>query len=392
MAPQQQRPGAGVSLALAAVFLAAGPAVAGEKEKRPAARGPLPADLKLVPADTGGFVTIRAADLWNSPEVEKLPGGLLKQQPRFAKDFAREVGVEIGQLKRVTVVAPPGPRGEALVIVAAAGPLERKAVLKALASAFKKFRPRDFDVKEEGDAAPRWEKKEVGGKTYHELVVPGLKFLKGRKAVYFAGKRIYVTSTAKRIRQFLEAGPAAAPKGPVARALARAAGKELIVARVGLPVLAQMAKERPFKDLEGIQALEKAQSGGLTIVSSADTRATLRLKFAGEDEAAEAEKAARGIGAELRRQLAKARKGLAQALESGKVDEEQKPFLKVADKLLADGVEALGAATVEHKGASLRVSGRAPIAAGYLVALTMASRPPRRPPPPKESPAPPPAK
>src|SRR5580693_3732953 len=88
-----------LSCLLALAFLAQGRVVAADN---PAA------DLDLLPPDSPGFVTLRVSELWDEPAVKDF---IKKAQGSgendFFKDAEKELGFDLKQVARVTIVLPP---------------------------------------------------------------------------------------------------------------------------------------------------------------------------------------------------------------------------------------------------------------------------------------------
>src|SRR5262249_27551145 len=122
-------------LALGAALLASGgggPGLTADEAPRPTARAALPADLKAVPRDALGMVSVRLGGLWPG-EVGKQ---IREKEPRevagATKEVAQNLGVWVEQVERLTVVMMDDRPGRPLLFVATTEPYDRAKVIAGL--------------------------------------------------------------------------------------------------------------------------------------------------------------------------------------------------------------------------------------------------------------------
>jgi hypothetical protein len=352
------RAAAVAALTLAAVLLPVVPAnPATDQKKVPAAAQELPADLKLVPADAE-FQSLRIADLCKVPQTEKARQLLLACQPMFSKEVARDVGVAMEKIERVTVILQRGQTdAEPVSIVATTGPVNRTAILRALKHEISGDRP-----------GTRVEERKVGDRSYHEVL---FQTLKEGPAVYFASDRVFVRGTGKSVRRFLEAETPPAAAGSQARALLRAAWKAPVFIHLTLATLEDMAKEGVPPGLEDLLFLLNAKAGELTAVSSADTRISCRLEFATADAAAAGKKRLENFLSGLRPLLAEVKGQAAKKLKSAELTEREKRTYAHGVRLLNKVSATLPSVQVEQRGRSLQAAVRLPLSAWDLLAVSL---------------------
>jgi prepilin-type processing-associated H-X9-DG protein len=90
---------------------------------------PLPAELNLIPRDSAVFVSIRVADLWNSPALKPIHELVIDDLKTFEKDN----GFHPKDVERVTILVPGlNQQSEPLFIVTTTKPYDLAAVLDAL--------------------------------------------------------------------------------------------------------------------------------------------------------------------------------------------------------------------------------------------------------------------
>jgi hypothetical protein len=103
----------------------------------------LPADLAWVPADAVGFLSVRLADLWQSPTLKTFRAQLAKEDPDLAEDlekglpkaFEQFLGVGPKDVERITLALQmpfPGSVLEVPMSVTTVEPLDRAKLLRTL--------------------------------------------------------------------------------------------------------------------------------------------------------------------------------------------------------------------------------------------------------------------
>ncbi len=269
----------------AAVLLLAAPA----QDKKAA----LPADLDLVPRDAAGFLSVRVADLWADAHFQKMRAELTKQYGESVKDLEKSyaLGVDLGQVERLTVVMPklPEPRSEGLVLVllvTTAKPYDKAKVL--------------------GAVLPESKEQAYKGKTLH---------VAGDAAVYPVNERSYAMGPTPAVEALLDqAGKGA--QGPLSDALARAAGTHQVTAGLNMePVRGLLAQARG-QEAELFKPLVQAKSAAVSFDVGKGTTFEGRLKYA---TAAEADEGAAGAKALVSLIAGLALPQLEQALEKGQI-------------------------------------------------------------------------
>jgi serine/threonine-protein kinase len=167
----------------------------------------LPLDLRLVPGDAWGFVTIRSADLWAMPEPHDLVRELgEKSEPQLTLNdigitLQRGIGVHPRDIERVTFVFRPEGNSAAFAF----------AVL-AMTGDYTPDRLRDSLV-----AAGELFPEPVAGKTMYATARPNA------DAVLAYSDRVVQIGRADVLRGLAATTPPEAPAGPLAAALRRAA-------------------------------------------------------------------------------------------------------------------------------------------------------------------------
>ncbi len=293
-------------------------------------------DLKLVPADTAAFVSVRVADLMKSALGKKL---LPELRQGFAETLERqekELGVPLAGIERLTVLVPFGPDRDSIVIVRTLKPFDRDKVL-----------------------GPQPVKRDVAGKTLYQR--------RGSAAhVYPAGESVFVLG-GPRVSELVKAKPKKA--GVLAGALRRAGEKHAVVLGIQpeqalrqeargrgrgdkeRPGLEQLLDDLPPESLPYRPLLE-ARSVIVTVDVSAVVRVDAELRYADEARAQDGLAAARTalyVGRHL------ARRGLGKELGLAKVFPQVEQGLK--------GV------TLQRETTTVQASLRLPLGAAQLAAL-----------------------
>ncbi len=240
-------------------------------DKEPA-KAALPADLDLVPREAAGFLTVRVADLWDSPALKEPRQQLAANNPQLMEQITKAVGVSPSEIERATIVLPRGPKVREqgvvfVVLIAATKPVDKAKVVEALLPGAKETKVRGQTVHAGGDAA-----------------------------LYFAGDRAFAMGPAAGVELLLERPDPKKGANDLSAALALAAGKHPVVGGLYMPT---MVKELPINEVppevEAIKPVFQAQAlyGHIELGKEAVGRA--RMTFATEDAAARGEKAAQAM-------------------------------------------------------------------------------------------------
>jgi hypothetical protein len=202
----------------------------------------LPADLRLVPEDAFGFVTVRAGDLWSRPEAHDLwaesqaphGGPSLDQLGRLIEKYA---GLHPRDLERATFVIHQ-PRDWSL----------GSCVLLATA--------RPYSPEQLGKALERHLKQDHAGKVLYDPPDPG------EPAICPYDDRVLIVGDPQQVRRMLSRPPSEVSPGP---ALRRAAGKHVLVAwlRPSPAFLADLFIKLSLG--EAADPVGKAQTAGLVV-------------------------------------------------------------------------------------------------------------------------------
>jgi prepilin-type processing-associated H-X9-DG protein len=302
---------------------------ASAKDDKPA-QAALPADLERVPSDAVGFLSIRVADLWNSPLLKEVRPVLLKKAPEIRQEMMKSLGAAPEQIERLTmIVTEMGPRSEPVALVATSKPYDRKAVLGTL-----------------GD----------GSKTEmylrHTLHVSQ----NGRRAVHLYDEHTYVLGNTQDVKELL-GFPRDRANGPLADALRQAAGKHAQVLGVNGVAISRFINRELARQLEELPPpvkpflpLLKARSATAVLDLSEEARVDVRVVFGNDKEATAGTKAVQAA-----RQLAGA--GLTQAI----AETERQGNLKSVVALLKLAERALKSTNIEQKGTTVTASLHTPI-------------------------------
>jgi hypothetical protein len=177
-----------------------------------------------------------------------------------------------------------------------------------------------------------------------------------RKAVGLVGPRAYVMGNVEAVRALFDQADAKRD-GPLAEARRLVLEKHSVVAALHAPRLSAQIPELPG-EAEALQPLLMAKSATLVADLGTESRATLRLTFAG---AAEAKK---GAGA-LKAALDLARRGLAEVKKEQAKREGAPPLGSLFDRAIA----TLGKARIEQDGAAVRAVAAEKLDAAALTPL-----------------------
>jgi hypothetical protein len=298
--------------------------LSGDEPRADREQAALPADLLRVPADAGGFLSVRLGDLWDSD--------LLKPTREQAKDVktmeaaARNgLGVALGDIERLTFVIPkplPENGNEPLMLLATRRPYQRDKVLSILG---------------------KTEEVKVGEQT---LYVGD----RGR-AAQLIDDRTFALGSTPALQAFLETRPAR--EGPLSGALRHASAKHAVVAGLnttGLKTLLQKELPpdvRPLRYL--LEPLFAARSGLLIVDAGNGLEVRVEGDFASEGEARTAVKAAGGM------QLF-----LMGVLDEGLKQMQSEKDMAVVLRQVKQMQKALREAPIEQHGKTLRTTARVP--------------------------------
>jgi hypothetical protein len=236
---------------------------AAARDEAPQAKGELPADLAQVPSDATAVMSVRLSSVWNSEWAKEVRQRLAKDLKDAEQEFTHTFGVTLDQVDRLTVVSLDIRAAEPLLFLATSKPYDRAKVLAALGS----------DVKEEKHK----------GQTYFVST--------NRKAVYPVNAQTLVFGRGNDIQTLLDTQ--AKQEGNLRSALHTAAGKHLLVLGLNVAAIADVVGNELPPDAEMFKPLLKARSAVSTIDEGEEIRGALRLSFAREEDAKEAQKAAR---------------------------------------------------------------------------------------------------
>jgi hypothetical protein len=215
---------------MAAVVLTWPADVRPQDESAKARPGTVSDDLKLVPADTSAFVTIRVADLMKSDVVKKLLSREGKEPRLNLAVVEKTIGMPVADVERLTVLVPVG-RQELAVIVRTSRDYDPQRVL-----------------------GPKVKRRVVGNHTVYDRPGTG-------GTVYLAGKRVLVVGSPRRVSEVLNARPKKA--GPLNEALKQAAGKHHFIVGIqpGLYFMEESGAN-PFDDAPPPRPKEKGDKDG----------------------------------------------------------------------------------------------------------------------------------
>jgi prepilin-type processing-associated H-X9-DG protein len=312
----------GLALALGAVWLsweAAGGTPAREESPAPAT---LPADLERVPRDAVGFLSIRVADLWNSPLLKEGRPVLLKQAPEMRQTMIRSLGAAPEQIERLTfIVMEMGPGSDPVALVATRKPYDRKTVLGIL---------------EDGSKTEMYLR--------HTLHVSQ----NGRRAVHLYDESTYVFGNTKEVKEFL-GFPRDRTAGPLTDALRQATGKHAQVLGVNGVAISRFINRELARQLEELPPpakpflpLLKARSATAVLDLGEKAIVDVRVQFGNDKEAAAGIKAVQAA-----RQLASV--GLTGQIARA----EREPGMKSVVALFKLLERALKSAKIEQKGTAV---------------------------------------
>jgi hypothetical protein len=306
-----------VLLGAALLTILAGRADLSAQDQPPSAgQTALSADLQAVPADAAFLVSVRVADLWNNPAVMALRQQKAEELATGLKLFEKEIGVSPETMERVTVVVINFKSRPPLALITTTKPYDHA---KILTTAFPGAR----------------------AEMRHEQIF----FVSEKQqAVFFLNNRTYLVGSPESVRAYLDRPPA--KEGPLSPALRLTTEKHQIVGGVNISAFAGEEGPRLPPQMEAFKDLLKARSAIWTMNLTGQNNVHLRLSFANEAEARQAEPA-------LRAAIDLARAGLGQAIQG--TPQQPREGAQLVD-LLRQLDAALRTASIEPKGTELQVT------------------------------------
>jgi hypothetical protein len=297
-------------------FLAGRAELSAQDPQSPSSETALPPDLQAVPADAAFLLSARVAELWNSEAGTALRQQNARELASGLKMFEKDIGAAPEEIDRATVVLGDFKSQAPLVFITTTKPYDRARILTSAFSG--------------AEAEKR-----------HEQIF----FVSEKKrAVFFINERSYLASSAEAVRSFLDRP--SAKEGPLSAALQAAAGKHQIVGGFNVPAFAREAGQKLPPQMEAFNDLLKARSATWSIDLAGQKNAGLRLHFANDTEAKQAEKP-------LRAAIDLIRAGVAQGIQS---DSQQSRGGASYVDLLKQLDAALRTASIEQKGTQLQVT------------------------------------
>lgn len=257
------RPAAGVCVAL---LLLTTPVVAADAK--------LPADLDLVPRDAAGFLHVRAADVWKTDMLGDLRHLLKQAGAQNLALFEKRCPVPPDSIDRVTFVmmtpktlAEPFPDVDpeavsCLVVVRTTKPYARLPLMKSLGYREKVYRRQLYHFTEE-----LW------------------------SGLYLIDEQTFIVGSEDALLQFLDQRKESGRAGALQPALETAAGTHHAVLGLNPELLAKENFARAIP--QNLQPLLQARCLTFTADVEKETRISLRLDYAKEEDAKNGEKALR---------------------------------------------------------------------------------------------------
>jgi hypothetical protein len=213
-------------------------------------------DLKVVPPDALGFVTIRVADLWTSDIAKPLRQRVLKEKTEELEKL-EDYGLTVAGIERLTYVARSNFT-QYLMVVTASKPYSSKKVLRSLGA--------EEEIKKDEEK----------------------KFYEGRGlGLHALSDHTFVMGTAEGVKDFIDrSGQKADSSMPAAWRLA----SEKHHVFVGVNP-SKVAKAAGMPVPPAFQPLLQSQSAALTLDFGIETSAKMHISFPKVDQARDGEKA-----------------------------------------------------------------------------------------------------
>ncbi len=278
-------------------------------------------ELDLIPSDGAVVVSFRVGELWNDPAFKAAREKVMKGDPHFTESFVKEIGVEPGEIERITglILSIPS-RGGWIGFITTTKPYDAKKLLDAVAP----------DAKVE----------KVKNHTLYVKNTNG-------QSIALLSERTFVIGAAEEVKELLNHA-AGTQEGALTPAL-RAAGRHLVAGGVNVPVIAEAANDMPPQTAPFLPLL-KARSAVFTADLGKKLMAEGKLDFAGESDAKAGEKAVNAA-------LDLARGGLVMGLQQMGKQKETERFVA----LLEEVQSGIRAAKVERNGSSVAASATAKV-------------------------------
>ncbi|MBI1917777.1 MAG: DUF1559 domain-containing protein [Planctomycetes bacterium] len=233
-------------------------------------------DFDLVPRDAQGFVTLRVADILDSPLGKKLFDRLGKQQAQWLEIVEKKIGLSLKDIERVTTVCKNLEQKEIWVIIQTTKACDKDKILSAMVGA---------------------EEKSYDGKKYYHNNFSGT-------AIHFYSRRVMVLGEEKGLKACLDLK---SPKsGPLDEALKAASkSKNQFAAAINLPssALADARKKLSGKQEKYRPLLELTTAYAVAAIKE-DIEWELGVDFPDKDKARDAEKVTNDGLQELKKELA----------------------------------------------------------------------------------------
>lgn len=235
--------------------------------------------LGMVPADAAGFMSIRAADVWQNRVVQEFRNQPRNKTDKFVKDMKKNMGLQPEDLELVVLVMPRFPTPEETKQKDGTKNIPMWAIMQAT-------NPYDKEkiLKESGKAT----EKTHNGKTYYHV-----KMTQGETDFYFLGPRRLVAGNEPGVIHFLDQQAKTQTNGPLASAIQLAKSKHFVLAaqmpgdwrqemRKKLLQLGPYSKQAaPFVEVE---------SGYLTVhETGSEVEVQVSLTFPDDSKASEAQ-------------------------------------------------------------------------------------------------------
>jgi hypothetical protein len=297
-------------------WFAGRPELAAQDQPASAPKAALPPDLERVPADAALFVSARVAELWNSEPVKGLRQRMEQELAKGMKDFQKEVGVEPGDMERATLVVTHFKAQGPIFFITTIKPYDRAKILAT--------------------------------------VLPGVKaenrmgqvfFVSdNNRAIFFITDRTYLVATPEGVRGYLDQPPA--HEGPLSGALQLAAEKPQIAGGFNVAAFAREVGGQLPPQMEAFKDLLKARTATWTVELGGQNGADLRLHFANDAEAKQAEQPLRAAIDLIRAEIEEGAKQMSRTAANGA---KLTHMFKLADL-------ALRTAAVTQKGPQLQVA------------------------------------
>lgn len=236
--------------------------------------------LAFVPGTAQGFVSVRVADLWNSPLAKKaLEEAKKLNQPQLdnpAAALEQMLGLNPQEIEQVTFVGKDFQDEVLWFIIASTKPFDRAKVRAAAG----------WKLKEAVE-------KKVGDRSYFAVD----RATQVGPALCFADDHILLFGPEKGIKQALEYGPGKTVKGPLDDALKVAEGKHAVVAG-GVPpgdllAAAKAQMQDPFT--AGLKPALDLKSATVVIELGDALSLQLSARYPDKDLAEKAKKAVEGV-------------------------------------------------------------------------------------------------